>query len=126
MGGTSLANAAGRAPARGNERDVARRGARGDGVGRMLLRALVVPLVIIALTASGLAWQISRLVSTTQMVDETDRTILQANQLLKLILESETGLRAYLLTDDASFIEPEQQPDLDATVRELEHLVSDD
>src|SRR5580692_3806663 len=73
---------------------------------RLVLRAVVVPLLLMALVAGWLSWQIGRLMDAARWVDRTDRIIAQANEVGRLIIDQETGVRAFLLTDNRVFLEP--------------------
>src|SRR5829696_2274104 len=85
----------------------------------ILTRAVVAPLLIMALLAGALLWQIDNYRAATRAVIRSDRTIAQANLLQKLLVDMETGLRGYLLTGTDTFLKPynqaiaEIQPTLD-------------
>ncbi|HEU5102267.1 MAG TPA: PAS domain S-box protein, partial [Roseiflexaceae bacterium] len=76
---------------------------------RTLTTAVVAPLILMALLAGALLWQINSYRTATRAVIQSDRTIALANQLQKLLVDMETGLRGYLLTGADQFLEPYSQ-----------------
>src|SRR5580698_4506164 len=87
---------------------------------RLVTRAVVLPLVLMAIVAGGLAWQIGRLMDAARWVDRTDRVIAGANEVGRLIIDQETGVRAFLLTEDRVFLEPYEKANPDAAMTALE------
>jgi PAS domain S-box-containing protein len=79
------------------------------GFKSILLRAVVAPLLIMALLASILLWQIDSDRAATSAVIQSDRTIALANQFQRLLTDLETGLRGYLLTGADEFLDPYNQ-----------------
>lgn len=94
---------------------------------RILLRAVVLPLVLLTVVAGVLLWQISRLMAAAQWVEHTDQVIAEANETLKLLVDMETGLRGYLVAGDKLFLEPYNRalPQIDPSLYRLGQLVSD-
>ncbi|MDQ3744059.1 MAG: PAS domain S-box protein, partial [Acidobacteriota bacterium] len=94
---------------------------------RTLSRAVVVPLVFMALLAGVLLWQINRLLSETDWVEHTDRVISQANETQSLIAEAQAGLRDRLLGGDPESVNPytHSAPVVDPAFDRLRRLVSD-
>jgi len=92
----------------------------------MLARAVVAPLLIMALLAGVLLWQIDSYRVATRAVINSDRTIAQANQLQRLLVDMETGLRGYLLTGVDSFLDPYNQalPQIQPTIGALNTRVT--
>jgi len=76
---------------------------------RTLTTAVVAPLILMALLAGALLWQIDSYRTSTRAVIQSDRTIALANQLQKLMVDMETGLRGYLLTGADAFMDPYNQ-----------------
>jgi PAS domain S-box-containing protein len=72
----------------------------------ILTRAVVAPLLIMALLAGTLLWQIDNYRAATRAIIQTDRTIAQANVLQRLLVDMEAGLRGYLLTGIDAFLDP--------------------
>ncbi len=79
---------------------------------RLLLRLVVLPLVALGLLALTLAYGFRQVQRSARRVDHSDRVIAHANNLLKLMVDEETGLRGFLLTHDATFLEPYQRATL--------------
>src|SRR5215212_4269813 len=76
------------------------------GFGNILTRAVAAPLIIMALLAGALLWQIDTYRTATRALIRSDRTIAQANELQKLLVDMESGLRGYLLTGIDEFLDP--------------------
>src|SRR3954469_25143022 len=79
------------------------------GFRTILARAMVAPLIIMALLAGVLLWQIDSYRAATRAVIRSDRTIAQANQLQRLLVDMETGLRGYLIAGADEFLDPYNQ-----------------
>jgi CHASE3 domain sensor protein len=73
---------------------------------RRLTRVVALPIVLLLLLSGISIWQITRLLSALRLVDHTNQVISQANATQKLLLDMETGLRGYLLTERQNFLEP--------------------
>lgn len=73
---------------------------------RLLLNAIIVPLVLMILIAVVLTAQISHLVRDSADVERADQVIAKTTELQKLTIDLETGLRGYLITGDEQFLEP--------------------
>ena len=73
---------------------------------RLLLRLLLLPVVGLGLLAFTLAYGLQQVQLSARRVDHTDQVIARANNLLKLIIDEETGLRGFLLTHDPVFLQP--------------------
>src|ERR1700734_3601135 len=65
---------------------------------RLLLRLLALPIVALGLLALTLAYGIQQMQRSARRVDHSDRVIAQANQLVKLMVDEETGLRGFFIT----------------------------
>lgn len=73
---------------------------------RVLLRNIILPLLL-GFTSCGIfVGLIIYLNSTTSLVEHTDQVIGKANVVEKLLAESETGLRGYVISGEVSFLEP--------------------
>jgi PAS domain S-box-containing protein len=94
---------------------------------RTLTRAVLLPLVLTAALAGLFLWQISRLLDATRWVEHTDEVISQADDTLKLLVDLETGVRGYLVTDRRDYLEPYERaaPRVGPALDELKRLVSD-
>jgi signal transduction histidine kinase len=77
-----------------------------SGFRRLLLNAVVVPLVLMVLVAVVLIGQITHLLHDSADVERCDRYIADTNKLEKLTIDLETGVRGYLITGDEQFLEP--------------------
>lgn len=95
---------------------------------RILIRALVLPLVLMALVAGIFLWQINRLLSATGWVDRTNQIIAQAHEVQKLLIDLETGVRGYLITGNPVFLEPYEKalPAINPSLEGLSSPVADD
>lgn len=72
----------------------------------VLFRSIFVPLVLMLLLAGTFVWQIGRLIRNAAVIEQSDRTIAELNRMEKLHVDLETGLRGFLLTGQANFLEP--------------------
>ena len=95
---------------------------------RLLLRLVVLPLVALGLLALTVAYGFRQVQGSARRVDHSDRVIAHANNLVKLMVDEETGLRGFLLTRDATFLEPYQKAtqQLDPEFSALANLVRHD
>jgi signal transduction histidine kinase len=96
----------------------------GIDIRSMVLQAVILPLLTMALVAVWLGWQVARLSNATERVDRAELTIAQAGEVQKTILDQETGLRAFLLTEQRGFLDPYWQANPDGAIDELEILVA--
>lgn len=72
----------------------------------ILVRAIVLPVALMAFLAAVLTWQINHLLASARWVDHTDRVIAQAHRCEALLVDQETAVRGYLLSGTADFLEP--------------------
>jgi PAS domain S-box-containing protein len=73
---------------------------------RLLLRLIGIPIASLALLALALGYGLQRVQQSAHAVDRADVVISRANNLIKLMVDEETGLRGYLLTRDPAFLQP--------------------
>lgn len=73
---------------------------------RIVRRTILLPMAVMIVASVSLAWLVSHLLGLTNWVDHTDRVIAEARTCEKLAVDMETGLRGYLITGDASFMQP--------------------
>ncbi len=94
---------------------------------RLLTRATVLPLLLMAALSALLIWQVTHLLGVFEWVDHSDAVIAQANAAQKLLLDMETGKRGYLLSGDPKFLQPYQaaQSRVSPTLDGLGALVRD-
>lgn len=94
---------------------------------RILGKNIALPLVVGI--ASGILFVvlISYLLSALKWVEHTEMVIGKSNELSKYIVDMQTGLRGYLITNKEEFLEPYRlaKPKLNAEIINLQHLVND-
>ncbi len=73
---------------------------------RLLLRLIAVPIIALALLGSCVVYGFRRVQRSARQVDRSDQVIAHANNLLKLMVDQETGVRGFLLTRDRAFLQP--------------------
>ena len=83
---------------------------------RLLVRLLALPIAVLALLALTLAYGFRQVQRSARQVDRSDLVIAHANNLVKLMVDEETGLRGFLLTRDPAFLQPYQE-----ATQHLEH-----
>ncbi len=95
---------------------------------RLLSRAALLPLLLMAALSGLLIWQIVNLLHVFEWVGHTDEVISQANATQKLLLDMETGKRGYLLTGKPEYLQPYQSADVEvpAAFRRLAAGVASD
>ncbi|MCY1017825.1 sensor histidine kinase [Pyxidicoccus sp. MSG2] len=94
---------------------------------RLLLRSVVLPAVLGALLAGLLFWEVRQLLQADESADRSDAVLAQAVHVRQLLIDRETGLRGFLLTGDARFLEPYDTAGarLPEALSQLESLVSE-
>jgi CheY-like chemotaxis protein/CHASE3 domain sensor protein len=94
---------------------------------RILLRNVTVPLGVGCATAALFVGLIIYLLSALHWVEHTERVIGNANEITKLSVDLETGLRGFLLTGDESFLAPYRtgKAKMSAEMATLRQLVAD-
>jgi CHASE3 domain sensor protein len=75
---------------------------------RLLVRVLALPIIALALLALTLVVGFRQVQQSASQVDHADRVIASINDLVKLMVDEETGLRGFLLTRDTRFLQPYQ------------------
>lgn len=73
---------------------------------RLLRRTVAIPVLMLVSLAIILTGEILLLTTSLHWVDHSDQVIANARQVMRNIVEMETGLRGYSLTNDHSFLEP--------------------
>ena len=76
---------------------------------RLLVRVLALPIIALALLALTLIFGFRLVQRSARQVDHSDRVIAGINNLVKLMVDEETGLRGFLLTRDTRFLQPYQE-----------------
>ncbi len=122
-----------------------RRGSRGADVGRSVERvaivrneqaesaelsrrlriALVTPIMLLVVMGAVLGFQVLRMSDDASWVDHTDEVIATATAAQKQIIDQETGLRGFLVTEDRTFLEPFEKANPLDRIERLRDLVSD-
>ncbi len=95
---------------------------------QILIITVLLPLVLLLLLAIVLAWQFQRTLREQRRIDHTDRITAQLNEMERLVVDQETGLRGYQLTHDPTTLEPYQNAEgmLHGSLDRLLYLVMDD
>ena len=73
---------------------------------RLLSRAALLPLLLMAALSGLLIWQIVNLLHVFEWVGHTDEVIAQANVTQKLLIDMETGKRGYLMSGTPKYLQP--------------------
>ncbi|HVZ32008.1 MAG TPA: CHASE3 domain-containing protein, partial [Polyangiaceae bacterium] len=92
---------------------------------RRLLIALATPLFVLIAVGAVLALQVSKLSENTTWLDQTNKIIAKTYEVQTLILDQETGIRGYLLSDEREFLQPYENAKPLAALDELRALVMD-
>jgi CHASE3 domain sensor protein len=89
-------------------------------------RLTILPLAVIGLLCLVLSYGLYSVEQRSLAVDEADLVIAHSNNLIKLMVDEETGLRGYLLTKNSVFLEPFQVADsrMDSEFSELFRLLT--
>ncbi|HTC95776.1 MAG TPA: PAS domain S-box protein [Terriglobales bacterium] len=92
----------------------------------LLLRAMLLPGLVLVLLTAGLLWQIYRLQVFNQAVDHSDEVIAAAHSAEELLVERETAYRGFLLIGDPLLLEPARRSDqrLPEALDKLDSLVA--
>jgi PAS domain S-box-containing protein len=73
---------------------------------RLLRRTVAIPVALLAMLAVLLAVEILNLTSALRWVDHAQEVVSNSRQLMRYMIEMETGLRGYYLTGNRSFLDP--------------------
>ena len=73
---------------------------------RLLRRTVAIPVTLLVLLAVTLLVEILTLTSSLKWVDHAEQVISNSRQLMRYMVDMETGVRGYHLTGDKSFLEP--------------------
>jgi CHASE3 domain sensor protein len=74
-------------------------------------RLTILPLAVLGSMCLVLSYGLRSVEQRSLAVDDADLVIAHSNNLIKLMVDEETGLRGYLLTKDPVFLEPFQLGD---------------
>ncbi|MBD9676172.1 response regulator [Pseudomonas sp. PDM18] len=94
---------------------------------RILARNMALPLGICLLGAVLFIGLILYMLDVLGWVEHTDRVISSANEMQRLSVDQESGLRGFLITGDPRFLEPLEQarPRINSGLKSLSELVAD-
>lgn len=70
---------------------------------------LAIPLLSVIITVYGWMWSRQEEAKAHWWVDHTEEVMRESNFLFKLLLDAETGIRGYKITQDEDFLQPYQQ-----------------
>ena len=90
-----------------------------------LFYLLALPVALLIFVGLVLGLQIQRLTSNAQWVDHTDAAIAKLYEVQKRIIDQETGLRGFLVTENRLFLEPYEDANVEPTLEDLDSLLSD-
>ena len=92
----------------------------------LLRQVVVVPVVLVAVLAGVLLWQILYLANAVRQGQRTQQTETSARQFFRYVLDMETSLRGYQLTGQADFVDMYQkaEPQVAQRLEELKKLAS--
>jgi len=87
--------------------------------------AIYVPLVLLALVGVFLYGQVARLSTSARWMDHSDKIIAKVYEAQKLIIDQETGIRGYLVTEDRTFLQHFNEAHPKVPIADLRMLVDD-
>jgi CheY-like chemotaxis protein/CHASE3 domain sensor protein len=98
-----------------------------QGFRKVLQRNISLPLGVGVLSVVVFIVILMYLISVMRWVDHTDRVINNANEVARLSVDMETGMRGYLLTGEVDYLAPYEiaRPRVTAELEALQGLVSD-
>jgi len=95
---------------------------------RILARNITMPLVAGVVNVGVFAGILVYLLSVLTWVEHTERVIGNANEIAKLMVDQESGMRGFALTGDESFLASYKlaKPKMDTALATLREMVADD
>ncbi|WP_226502603.1 response regulator [Pseudomonas sp. MWU16-30317] len=98
-----------------------------QGFRKVLQRNISLPLGVGVLSVAVFIVILLYLISVMRWVDHTDRVINNANEVARLSVDMETGMRGYLLTGEVDYLGPYEiaRPRVTAELEALQELVAD-
>ncbi|MET0793813.1 MAG: CHASE3 domain-containing protein, partial [Polyangiaceae bacterium] len=90
-----------------------------------LMIAVVAPIGLLLLVGVVLAFQIVKLTDTAHWVDHTDEVIGRISEIQNQVVDQETGIRGYLLSNDRAFLGPYERAQPLPMFASVHALVSD-
>jgi signal transduction histidine kinase len=93
---------------------------------RLVTRSVVLPLSLAFIVAVVFVWQVIWLLAADAAVRHCDQVIDRATTVQKLLVDMETGIRAFVITEQASFLAPYNaaRQALDGNIQNLSDLVA--
>jgi CHASE3 domain sensor protein len=79
---------------------------RSNAFQSILRRNILLPLGLTVALCASFIGLVSYLLSVSQWVDHSDRILSAANETMKLVVDSETGLRGFLLSHNEWYLDP--------------------
>jgi len=92
---------------------------------RRLTIAFVGPIALLVVLGTLLGYQVVKMGDDAKWVDHTDEVIAVATQTQKQVIDQETGLRGFLITEDRMFLEPFEKANPPELMERLRGMVSD-
>ena len=94
---------------------------------KLLRRTVLIPVVLLLLLAATLLVEVLSLTASLRSVDHTDQVIANSRQLMRYMVDMESGLRGYHLTGDREFLESylNAKPKVPQQLALLERLTND-
>ncbi|GAB4239634.1 MAG: hypothetical protein Kow0049_27030 [Stanieria sp.] len=88
---------------------------------------LAIPLLSVIITVSGWMWSRQEEAKANWWVNHTEEVMRESNVLFKLLLDAETGVRGYKITQEEDFLKPYQQAlqEIPPHLKSLERLTQD-
>ena len=87
--------------------------------------AVVAPVGLLLVVALVLAFQIVKLTDAGRLVDQTDEVMERIGEVQNQIIDQETGIRGYLLSNDREFLAPYERAQPLPMFAALHQLVAD-
>lgn len=93
---------------------------------KILVRNITLPLVTGLMSSTVFMLLIDTLMDQSKQVEHADQVIAVANQSQKLFIDSETGVRGYVITGKEAFLGPyiNSKPQTEIVLNDLAHLVA--
>jgi CheY-like chemotaxis protein/CHASE3 domain sensor protein len=94
---------------------------------RILSRNVSLPIGVGVLSAAFFVCLVAYLLNVLKWVEHTDQVLSDLNQVYKLTIDQETGMRGFLLAGDERFLDPYEvaKPRIRAELESLREMVSD-
>lgn len=88
---------------------------------------LAIPVTCLFASVIAIAWVRDRTINTRSQIDKSNQVLLQTDRLLKTVVDAETGMRGYGLTQRREFLEPylKAKANLPQLLKELRVMVQE-